>query len=59
MDNSIWEWDIIYNGVHIGRTTTDKRHELIMQAIKDGKIKKDYGAGEIEFSLVPESVTNT
>jgi len=56
MDNSKWEWDVIVAGVHIGRTTTDNRNEFIIQAVKDGKIKADYGAGDIEFNLVPESL---
>ena len=42
-----YEWEVYYNGVLLGRTTTEGRHRLVKE-----KVENPIGIREIEFKLV-------
>ena len=42
-----YEWEVYYNGVLLGRTNTEGRHQLIKE-----KVSGPIGIDSIEFKLV-------
>jgi hypothetical protein len=42
-----YEWEVYYNGVLLGRTNTEGRHQLIKE-----KVSEPIGINSIEFKLV-------
>jgi len=42
-----YEWEVYYDGVLLGRTNTEGRHELIKE-----KVSEPIGINSIEFKLV-------
>ena len=47
IDENRYEWEVYYNGVLLGRTNTEGRHQLVKE-----KVENPIGVREIEFKLV-------
>jgi hypothetical protein len=47
IDENRYEWEVYYNGVLLGRTNTEGRHQLVKE-----KVEHPVGIPEIEFKLV-------
>ena len=47
IDENGYEQEVYYNGVLLGRTTTEGRHQLVKE-----KVENPIGIPEIEFKLV-------
>ena len=47
IDENGYEWEVYYNGVLLGRTTTEGRHQLVKE-----KVEHPIPTAEIEFKLV-------
>lgn len=48
-----YEWEVYYNGVLLGRTTTEGRHQLIKEKVSD-----PIAIDSIEFKLVLKNESN-
>ena len=46
-DENRYEWEVYYDGVLLGKTNTEGRHQLILD-----KVEKPIITTEIEFKLV-------
>jgi hypothetical protein len=47
IDENRYEWEVYYNGVLLGRTHTEGRHQLVKE-----KVEHPVSIPEIEFKLV-------
>lgn len=56
--DTLYEWEVIVQGKCLGKTTTEKRHELIKQAVDRGIIDMPL-AGDIQFNLVKKQDQST
>lgn len=54
--DTLYEWEVIVQGKCLGKTSTEKRHDLIKQAIAAGIIHMPE-PGDIRFNLVKKHNT--
>jgi len=45
-------WNVYVKGVLIGQASTEDRVKLITEAVTEGRIDKNYAAGDLRFEIV-------